>query len=246
MEDSTLKIMIDDTKPNLKKLRAENREKFLYIVKTFMELAEEAADTNVPIPWFELPSMLNQNMTMKMVASAALRAVFRVDQLNKDNFSVLGVTLHPLSHFGERTINTGGKYSSWQRYFLLDADAEVNEASIEQVIRKLLYYSRYIDVEKFGHALLSNQLESYKALGQENLEKLPFIPALEYQKKHFGDLGVGQFWDNIGAFKCGELTATQYEEGECLACHTSELVSMGDGYEVCQSCNAGFKIEADE
>lgn len=244
MKDTSLKIMIDDTKPNLKRLRGKDKAKFLEVVKTFMEIAEEAADDSVPIPWYELPSMLNSKMTMKMVASAALRAVFRADQLNKDTFSVLGATLHPLSHFGERSINRGGAYSSWQRYFMLEPDAEVNEESIEKVIRKLLYYSRYIDVEKFGHALLSNQLEAYKALGQESLEKLPFIPALRYQQKQFGDLKVGQFWDGVGAFDCGPLP-NKLAWQECPSCKTSELQEVFQ-YLVCTSCNAGFEIQADE
>jgi hypothetical protein len=242
MSDKPLTIMIDDTRPNLKRLRAKDKAKFLEVVKTFMAIAEEAADDSVPIPWYELPSMLNPNMTMKMIASATLRAVFRADQLNKDTFSVLGATLHPLSHFGERNINRGGAYSSWQRYFMLEPDAEVNQESIEKVIRKLLYFSRYIDVEKFGHALLSNQIEAYKALGQENLEKLPFIPALRYQKEHFkNDLMVGQFWDDIGAFNCGEVESL--EDG-CPACKSPEFHLWGD-YTVCSDCNAGFKYKAD-
>lgn len=245
MKDSKLTITVDDTKPNLKRLRAENKDAFNNVVRTFIGLAEEAANLDNPVPWFELPSLLNDKMTLKMVASAVLRAVFQVDQLNKDTFSVLGTTLHPLSHFGERQINTGGKYSSWQKYFLLDPDAEVNEDTIEQVVRKLLYYARYIDVEKFGRALMSNQLETYRALPMENAEKLPFFPALKYQKENLGDLAVGQFWHDIGAFNCGGLTKTQYEEGECLACHTSGLVLLGDDYEVCPSCNAGFKRQAD-
>ena len=244
MSDKPLTIMIDDTRPNLKALRAKDKDKFLYIVKTFMELAEEAADSNVPIPWYELPYMLNPNLTMKMVAAATLRAVFRVDQLNKDTFSVLGATLHPLSHFGERSINTGGKYSSWQRYFMLEPDTPIDGDAVEQTIRKLLYYARYIDVEKFGHALLSNQLEAYKALGQENLEKLPFQPALRYQKEKFGDLKVGQFWHDIGAFDCGEITHEAAVNWGCPSCGTGVVVEVGS-YSVCESCNAGFKIKAD-
>ena len=50
MAEPFLKIMIDDTKPNLKRLREKDKAKFLEVVKTFMAIAEEAADDKVPIP----------------------------------------------------------------------------------------------------------------------------------------------------------------------------------------------------
>ncbi len=244
MEDSKLTIQIDDTKPNLKRLRGENKEAFMNVIKTFIGLAEEAADLKAPIPWFEVPGMLNDKMTFKMLTTAVMRAMFKVKDINPDHFSVLGATIHPLSRFSALKPNGSKDYSSWRRHFALDEDSDINEDSIEQIIRKMLYYMRYIDINTFGQAHMSNQMESYKALGMEAAEKLPFIPALRYQQEHFGDLAVGQFWHDIGAFKCGEVTSEIDTNWGCLACSVGAMTEF-EAYRVCDTCNAGFKVKAD-
>lgn len=242
MEDSKLTIQIDDSKPNLKRLRGENKEAFLNIIKTFIGLAEEAADMDAPIPWYEVPGKLNDKMTFKMLTTAVMRAMFKVKDINPDHFSVLGATVHPLSRFGTQTSGGKKEYASWRKHFAMGEDADINEDTIEQAIRKMLYYMRYIDVNKFGQAHMSNQLEAYKALGNEAVEKLPFIPALRYQREHFGELAVGQFWHDIGAFKCGTVPDEEYLN--CPACHMTVLEPLGD-YDVCTDCNAGFKRQAE-
>jgi hypothetical protein len=75
--------------------------------------------------------------------------------------------------------------------------------------------------------------------------KLPFQPALKYQKEHLGDLYVVKFWHDIGALNCGNI---EIDEHECLACHVGDLITISNEleYQVCPRCNAGFIVREDE
>ncbi|MNP58262.1 hypothetical protein D3C76_1531670 [compost metagenome] len=119
-------------------------------------------------------------------------------------------------------------------------DTKVDKNTIMNIIRTMMYYAKYINVEKFGQALLGNQLEVHKALPEPSMEKLPFYPALQYQKK-FGDLNVGKFWPEVGAFYGGGMKEIPET---CPACHVGKMVEAtkaAQGIHVCDSCNIGIK-----
>jgi hypothetical protein len=156
--------------------------------------------------------------------------------MNADIFDVLKVEVHPLSMLTPRRnyIDGGLKYYQWREHFKLPANAPVNGETVERIIRKLLRYSKYIDVQTLQEHLTSNQIATYRGLGAEQVNKLPFYPALRYQQKEKGDLHVGKFFDDIGFLDCGEN-----EKGYCLACNRYELQRIGH-YKCCLACNAGY------
>ena len=234
-----IRIHLDD-KPNLAKLKEKNPGMFVQVVRTAVAIAEEAAGSGKDsIPWYDLPGKFDDKLSFAEVAPAIMRAFFDAKGISPKNFDILGEEVHPLSLLKRRDIGTKGKYTMWRKHFGRGEHEHVDSVTITGIIRRMLYYARYIDVEKYGAAFMSNQLEAHKALPMENAEKLVFYPALRYQKEKFGDLHVGQFWDDIGAFYGGEITKTNGPH--CPACHIGELTKIGDYY-VCPTCNLGVKL----
>lgn len=231
-----IKISLDD-KPNLAKLKEKDITSFREIMSTFMKLAEESASTQRAIPWYTLPHQLHENLTFANMVPALMDAFFSVDKINADSFSIVGLGVHPLSLLKQSKLGNVG-YSTWRNHFGLRNQGPVTPEVVTEIVRQLLYYARYIDMESFGKALMSNELEAHKAIPSLNAERLPFVPALRYQQEVFGDLFVGKFWSDIGAFHGGE-----YEEipMDCPACHLNDLALIGE-YHVCRSCNLGVKV----
>lgn len=238
MMDS-IRIMLDD-KPNLRKLKEKDKAKYTSLVRTMIQAAEDAADSDRMLPWYDLPEKLHPSLTFEKVTPAILRAFYDVEGLNPDNFSVIGSDLHPLSLFQKQELKNGVGYAKWRKHFGMSEDDEVGPEAITAILRKLLYYAKYIDVKKFGEALMSKQLEAHKALPMDNVEKLPFTPALRYQQERFGELKVGQFWSDIGAFYGGDVPNGYEESASCPACTVGFLRDVKE-YIVCESCNIGFK-----
>lgn len=103
----------------------------------------------------------------------------------------------------------------------------------------MLYLVRWFDVESVSKSLLTN---TFPVVDDKDIRKLPFQPALMYQKNHLGDLYIGKFFHDIGAFNCGKIERGTHT---CPACNISKLVEVDDEgkHNVCPRCNAGFVVE---
>lgn len=235
-----IKIKLDD-KPNLSQLYHTDVKSFRTILTTMLAMAERAVDQNRDnrIPWYQLPFLVNKELDFPMLVDALFEAVFEVQGLHPDNFTVMGADLHPLA-----ILKKDGKpkdendYSGWRRHFNMPEDAEVNKDTLVEILRSMFYYTRFIPVKDFGQAHLSRQLEVHKADPGLALEKLPFVPALNYQRDHFKPLQIGRFWPNIGAFYGGDYTGG--DDHNCPACGTHTLQQFGE-HLICPGCNIGFK-----
>lgn len=224
-------------KPNLRKLRTADKEAYGEIIKTALEIAENAADSSRKIPWYGLPFHISEGLTYRDLMTAIVEAAFDVADLNKETFDIMGADLHPLSLL-KKQARRGDRYSDWRTHFGMPEDAEVSKETIKSVLRTLLYYAKYINVEQFGKALMSNQLEAHKALPDQNMLKLPFYPALKYQEGRVGDLNVGKFWPHLGAFYGGLMKKVP---DTCPACGHGKMAVTPDSIHVCEKCNIGIK-----
>lgn len=241
-----IKIKLDD-KPNLAQLYISDAKSFRMVLSTMLAMAERAADQNREnrIPWYQLPFLVNNKLDFPMLVEAMFEAIFEVQGLHPENFTVMGADLHPLAVLKKDSKPKDDEdYSSWRRHFNLPEDAEVTKDTIVDILRSVLYYTRFIPVKEFGQAHLSRQLEVHKADPELALEKLPFVPALNYQRDHFKPLQIGRFWKDIGAFYGGVLPE-DHDSYDCPACKTHKLERIGN-YLVCPGCNIGFKEGANE
>jgi hypothetical protein len=229
------KIRTDD-KPNLKKALAENPEKAKAVIATFVSLIDEALDDSKGISWSELPQQLAPGITFDDLVKGILRGSLDVKEINPETFDVLKVEVHPLSMLAPRKnyIDGGMKYYQWREHFKLPPATPVNSETIAAILRRLLRYAKYIDVQTLQEHLQTNQIATYRGIGVEQVSKLPIQPALRYQHQEKGDLHVGKFFDDIGFLDCGEN-----EKGYCLACNRYELQRIGN-YKCCLACNAGY------
>jgi hypothetical protein len=89
----------------------------------------------------------------------------------------------------------------WRSHFSMDTN-EVSQESLEKIIRKMLYLVRWFDIDTVSKSLVSNQ---FPVIDGKDIMKLPFQPALRYQKENLGDLYVGKFLHEIGALNCGSV-----------------------------------------
>lgn len=234
-------IKLDD-KPNLSKALQENPQLAKQVIATFVSLIEESFDKSKGITWAELPQNLHQDLTFPDLIKGVLRGALDTKSMNPDTFDALGVEVHPLSILSPRKnyIDGGVKYYDWRGHFGLNPETTVGSESVEQIIRKLLRYSKVLDVETLQQHLEVNQIATYRGLGLEQVKKLPFYPALRYQQEKFGDLHVGKFYDDVGFFDCGTS-----DKDFCVACSRFDLRQVDD-YKVCLACNAGYKSKEDE
>jgi hypothetical protein len=231
-------IKLDD-KPNLTKALQENPQLAKQVIGTFVQLIEESFDDSKGITWAELPQQLHNDLTFSDLVKGVLRGALDTKKLNPDAFDALGVEVHPLSILSPRKnyIDGGVKYYDWRGHFGLPQDTYIGSETVEQVIRKLLRYSKIINVETLKQHLEANQIATYRGLGDEQVRKLPFYPALRFQSQKFGDLHVGKFYDDVGFFDCGHN-----DKDYCPACNRFDLRQIGE-YKVCLACNAGYKTE---
>lgn len=235
-------ITIDESKPHLYDLYNKEPKRAAEVVGLFVQLMEEACSTEQSgIAWIDLPQLFDsRNLSLADLIKGVLHGALDVKQIDPENFDVWGEELHPLSMLSPRpnylsmeTINY-----DWRGHFRLPNDAKVNQQTIEDIFRKLLRYYKYVDVEQLAKALINNQVKTYEGLGERNIENLPFVPALRFQKFAFGDLHVGKFFDHIGFFDCGNWV--DGDSLHCPACKREDITSVGT-YKVCKSCNAGFR-----
>lgn len=224
-------IRLDD-KPHLTELLKKDKQAFKDIVGLFVDLMEVTAKNE----WHTLPSRLGISLTYKEIVLGMMNAIFNIKALNEEAYAALGDNLHPLSLLSEtqKDIVTGEQeYFDWKRYFVVDDDT-ITQETLEKIIRKLLYLVRWFSIDEVSKQLLANQ---FPIVDPKDLQKLPFQPALVYQQESFGELAVGKFMHDIGAFDCGEV---EKDRTTCPACKIGKLVDVNN-IKVCPRCNAGFR-----
>lgn len=224
-----------DDKPHLYELyKKEGKKEFAQIVGTFVSLMETAAEKN----WLELPKVIHSSISFKEVVTGILNAVMTTSEINPSYYDAMQSDLHPLSFLSDQRkdfVTSEPEEYDWRSHFSLDSK-EVNQETLEKIIRKMLYLLRWIDIDTVSKALLTSQFVDIESKDAKNL---PFQPALQYQKKQISELHAGKFLHDVGLFDCG--TIDQYTE-DCPACKIGELEDVYN-YRGCRRCNAGFKVE---
>lgn len=223
-----------DDKPHLTRLKSDNFQAFKEVVATFVELMELAAEKQ----WYALPETIHSSLSFKDVVQGILNATMTTSEIDPSAFSALEMDLHPLSLLSDKRKNivTGDPETyDWKSHFALDT-SEISKETLEHIIRKIFYLVRWFDVESVSKSLITSQ---FPIIDNKDIMKLPFQPALRYQQEHLGDLYVGKFLHEIGAFNCGEI---EVEDHTCPACNVGAILTIGD-HQICPRCNAGFKIK---
>lgn len=233
------KITLTD-KPHLSAALQKNPALVKEVIGTFVALAEESFDPAKGITWAELPQKLHKNLTFQALVRGILRGALDLKDMNPEAYDTLLEELHPLSILSPRKnyLDDTMRTVDWRRHFQMSEDTIVGEAVVTLIIRKLLRYAKYVDIETLSDALQSNQLATFRGLGDRNIALLPMIPALRYQRNYFGELHVGTFYDNIGFLSCGTIDPTL---DVCPACQHEGLQTAGE-YKVCLNCNAGYTL----
>jgi hypothetical protein len=226
-----------DTKPHLAKLRADDKQAYNNIVHTFVTLMETAAEKG----WHKLPEQIHSSISFADVVTGVLNAVMTTRDIEPKAYLALEDDLHPLALLSDKRTDlvTGEpEYYNWRNHFALDTK-EVSRETIEKIIRSMLYLVRWFDIDTVSKALQANQ---FPIIDPKDVGKLPFQPALKYQETELGELHVGKFLHEIGAFNCGTI---EPQKQYCPACVVGELKRV-DGYnthyKVCPSCNAGYEV----
>lgn len=230
-----------NNKPNLMKLRLVNKEMYMEVVRTCVALAEEAANSDLAIPWYELPGKINSDLTFTKLLPAIARAFFDVKGINPEDFDFLGIDVHPMAMFHQTATSVPKSYPNWRRHFDIPEDVNLDEKAVASALRKLYYYARFISINDYSEAFMNNRSVLHKDDPIVALETLPYVPAIRYQKEHLPDFTAGKFWDDIGALKGGTISPEDAETGECVACKVGTLQEI-HGYHVCTHCNIGFKV----
>jgi hypothetical protein len=223
-------IKLDD-KPHLEKLMEKDAPAFRTVVKTFVDVMEVAASKQ----WHKLPEQIHSSISFADVVNGVLNAVMTTREIEPKAYAALEDDLHPLALLSDKRkdlITGDPEYYNWRSHFALDTN-EVSRETVEKIIRSMLYLVRWFDIETVSKALMTN---SFPIVDPKDIQKLPFQPALQYQKEHLGELYIGKFFHDIGAFNCGELPI---EYLHCKACGIGTLEPIGE-YRICPKCNAGF------
>jgi hypothetical protein len=229
-------IKLDD-KPNLNNLSKSDVKAFKSIVGTFVSLMETAAEKN----WHQLPKAIHTSLSFEDVVNGVLNAVMTTKEIDPEAFATLEYDLHPLALISDKRKNLITQDSepyNWRSHFSMDTN-EVSQESLEKIIRKMLYLVRWFDIDTVSKSLVSNQ---FPVIDGKDIMKLPFQPALRYQQEYLGDLYIGKFLHDLGAFACGEIPNDFIN---CPACGIGTLEIIKE-YKVCPRCNSGFQIEVDE
>jgi hypothetical protein len=231
-------IKLDD-KPNLNNMSKNDKEAFRTIVGTFVNLMEVAAEKQ----WHKLPEAIHTSLSFNDVVSGVLNAVMSTKDIDPEAYATLEYDLHPLALISDKRKNmiTGERETyDWRSHFAMDTN-EVSKESLEKLIRKLFYLVRWFDIDTVSKSLVSNQ---FPVIDGKDIMKLPFQPALKYQKEHLGELYVGKFLHDVGALNCGTII----DENWCPACKMGylEYPEHIENTAICPRCNAGFIIEKEE
>lgn len=225
-----------DTKPNLSKLRENDKAAYNAIASTFVNLMEIAAEKK----WHKVPETIHSSISFTDLVTGVLNAVMTTKEIEPKAYLALEDDLHPLALLSDKRkdlVSNEPEYFNWRNHFALDS-SEVSQATIEAILRKVLYLVRWFDIDTVSKALMTN---SFPVMDPKDVAKLPFQPALKYQAEKLGELHVGKFFHDIGAFNCGTIVES-YEQ--CPACRVGKLEKI-DEYKICPSCNAGFMILGD-
>ena len=225
-----------DTKPYLANLRETDKAAYNEVVSTFVSLMETAAEKK----WHKLPEQIHSSISFNDVVTGTLNAVMTTREIEPKAYQALEDDLHPLALLSDRRkdlISGEPEYVNWRNHFTLDTN-DVSRETIEAILRKLLYLVRWFDIDTVSKSLMTN---SFPTIDSKDVAKLPFQPALKYQTDKLGELHVGKFFHDIGAFNCGELPI---EYTHCVACGVGTLEPMGK-YRVCPKCNAGYEVEGE-
>lgn len=223
-------------KPHLYALQEDDKGAFMKIIGTFVNLMEVAAKDE----WYKLPETIHSSLQFEDVIVGVLNAVMNTKEIEPSAYQTLEMDLHPLGLLSDKRKNliTGEReVYDWKSHFVMDTN-EVTKDTITVIIRKLLYLVRWIDLDTVSKNLVTRE---FVDLDKYDVAKLPFQPALSYQEKHLGELYVGKFFSDIGAFNLGSIDR---DESECPACKVGKLKTVSSGkYKVCPRCNGGWEIE---
>lgn len=227
------KILIDDSKPHLKKAMQENPALAKEVIATFVGMMEHAFEYG----WAELPKQFHPKLTFSGMIHDILHGVLDLKDIDPEYYDDLGVAVHPFGLFSmpipDMSKTAGIKYYDWQRHF----DWEQGDLPpIQSILRKLMYYARYIEIDKLGEALFHDHKHSY-VVERDPSSLIAIQPALRYQKEHLGERSVGKLMDKYGVLDCGKLTI---ETNRCPACSLGELVELSDDTWACERCGAGY------
>lgn len=223
-----------DNKPYLSHMKNTDVKAFKDIVGTFVGVMEIAAQKK----WHDLPKAIHSSLSFQDLVAGVLNAVMTTAEIEPNAYATLEADLHPLALLSDQRKNLLSDEPDsydWRSHFALDTD-NVSKETIEEIIRKVLYLVRWIDIETVSKALIANQ---FPIMDSKDIQKLPFQPALQYQKEHLGDLHIGKFFHEVGAFNCGEIDK---DDHICPACNYGELTEIKK-IKVCHRCNGGYKIK---
>lgn len=230
-------------KPNIQKALMENPALVKEVIGTFVALMEESFDTSKGVQWAHLPKLLHKNLTFSSLVRGILRGSLDVKGIDAEAFDALGVEVHPFAMLSPRkNILDPSKVRTydWRAHWRAEAD-EIGEELVTELVRKMFRYTRWVRIDEFAKALDSSQVATFRGLGQIAIENLPFVPALNYQKEHFGDLHVGKRMLNSGFFDCGIEDENGFSE--CPACKSIDTFHQLEDEIGCLSCNAGFTVK---
>jgi hypothetical protein len=233
---ASLNIELSD-KPNLNNLSKSDVKAFKSIVGTFVSLMEVAAEKN----WHQLPKAIHTSLSFEDVINGVLNAVMTTKEIDPEAFATLEYDLHPLALISDKRKNLITQDSepyNWRSHFSMDTN-EVSQEALEKIIRKMLYLVRWFDIDTVSKSLVSNQ---FPVIDGKDIMKLPFQPALKYQKEHLGELYVGKFLHDVGALNCGHIEPNTHT---CPACNIGAVLEIKN-HKVCPRCNAGFIVETEE
>jgi hypothetical protein len=237
------KISLAD-KPNLTKALQENPALAKEVIGTFVKLVEESFDGEKGFTWAELPKLLHKNLTFSDLIRGILRGSLDVKEMDRDMFDTFKHEVHPLSILSARPSDydpTKLKASNWRNHFLVGRDAEVNEDTVAEIVRKMFAYTRWVPLDQWYEAFNTNAITAYRGKGDITVQSLPFIPALNYQQRHFNSLHVGKRLKDTGLFDCGVIPE---EPDHCPSCkYPKEAFFSYDDLIGCYNCNAGFRID---
>jgi hypothetical protein len=235
MPDIVLKV--DHTKPHLQKAMKSDPARAKEVIGTFVEMMEHAFEYG----WAELPRKFHPDLTFKGMIHDILHGVLDLKELDPKFYDLLGVAVHPFGLFSYKVPNLnrpeGFNFYDWQRHFdWKDGDLP----PIQSILRKLLYYARYIEIDKLGDAMFRKDMDLY-LVERDPSPLIAVHPAVKYQKDKLGERFAGKFIDKYGLFDCGPLP-----EGakSCPACTTGMLTPLSDVL-ACMRCGAGFHSTVD-
>lgn len=231
MEKIILKV--DESKPHLLKAMQENDALAREVIGTFVQMMEDA----FAYGWAELPQKFHPQLTFKALIHDILHGVLDLKDIDPRWYDDLGVAVHPFGLFSYKDYGDSTDYYDYHRHF----DWKKGDLpEIQSILRKLLYYARYIDIDKFGNAMLRKDMDLY-LVERDPSPLIASHPAVMYQRKHLGDRFAGKINDKYGVFDCGKLVDNV---DNCPACTTGTFIDLPDMV-ACKRCGAGFHKTVD-